>query len=116
MSKAAKSHVSPQPSRRDFLKTSTIAAAGGVAGSLSIAQSAHAAGDDTLKVGLVGCGGRGGGAAVNALGADENSKLTAMADVFDEQLQRSRTMLQKNRNVGDRVTVDDDHGFTGFDG
>ncbi len=116
MSKAAKSHVSPQPSRRDFLKTSTIAAAGGVAGSLSIARSAHAAGDDTLKVGLVGCGGRGSGAAVNALGADENSKLTAMADVFDEQLQRSRTMLQKNRNVGDRVTVDDDHCFTGFDG
>ncbi len=52
-------------SRREFLKTSTVAAGALVSG-LSIASSAHAAGsDDTLRIGLVGCGGRGSGAAEN---------------------------------------------------
>ena len=50
-------------SRRDFLKTSsTIAAGATLAGSLSVARSAHASVDDTLRVGLIGCGGRGTGA------------------------------------------------------
>ena len=107
--------TSPQPSRRDFLKTSTVAAAGSVAASLTIARGAHAAGDDTLKIGLVGCGGRGTGAAVNALSADTNTKLTAMADVFQERLQGSLAGLKKNSAIGARVAVDEDHCFVGFD-
>ena len=100
--------------RRDFLKTtSTLAAAGALAGGLSIGRSAHAAGDDTLKIGLVGCGGRGTGAAVNALRADKNCKLVAMADAFGDRLEFSLKALKKE--VGDKVAVDDDHRFVGFD-
>ena len=108
-------HTSPRASRRHFLKSSTLAAAGTMAGSLTIARSAHAAGNDTLKVGLVGCGGRGTGAARDALYADDNAKLTAMADVFEDRLQGSLSGLKKDGTVGDRVAVDDDHCFLGFD-
>ena len=69
-----------QPSRRGFLQSSTATIVGGaLAGSLAIGRSAHAAGSDALKVGLIGCGGRGTGAAAQALGADPNVKLVAMA-------------------------------------
>lgn len=97
--------------RRDFLKTSTAAA---LAGSLAIGRSAHAAGDDTLKVGLIGCGGRGTGAAANALNADGGARLVAMADAFEDRLQGSLNGLKKR--YGDRVTVDADHCFVGFGG
>ena len=99
--------------RRDFLKTSAAVAAGAVAGSLTIGRSAHAAGGDTLKVGLIGCGGRGSGAVVNALSADENNKLTAMADVFDDRLKNSLARLRKAKP--DQVAVDEDDCYVGFD-
>ncbi len=102
------------PSRRDFLKTSSVAAAGALAGGLSIARGAHAAGDDTLKVGLIGCGGRGTGAAVNALNADPGVRVTALSDAFADRLEGCLERLKKSG--GDRVAVDDDHKFVGFDG
>ncbi len=104
-----------RPSRRDFLKTSSaLAAAGALSGSLAIARSAHAAGSDTLRIGLVGCGGRGTGAAENALGADKNCKLVAMADAFNDRLQNSLRALKKS-DFADKVAVDPDHCFVGFD-
>jgi myo-inositol 2-dehydrogenase / D-chiro-inositol 1-dehydrogenase len=102
-----------RPSRRDFLKTSTTVAAGVLAGGLSIARGAHAAGDDTLRVGLIGCGGRGTGAAGNALEADKNCKLVAMADMFPDRLEGSLNSLRKKEP--ERVAVDADHCFVGFD-
>jgi len=108
------SHLNSAPSRRDFLKTSSaLAAAGALAGSLSIGRSAHAAGSDLLKIGLVGCGGRGTGAAENALGADKNCKLVAMADVFSDRLQNSLEIVKKH--FPDKVAVEPDHCFLGFD-
>jgi predicted dehydrogenase len=101
------------PSRRDFLKTSTAAVGAGLAGSLSVGRSAHAAQDETLKVGLIGCGGRGTGAAGNALDADENTKLVAMGDVFGDRLETSRKGLEAK--YGDRIAVDPDRCFVGFD-
>ncbi|MEE9602461.1 MAG: Gfo/Idh/MocA family oxidoreductase, partial [Thermoguttaceae bacterium] len=98
--------------RRGFLKTST-SAAGAVVGSLALGRSAHAAGDDTLKVGLIGCGGRGTGAAGNALNADKNAKLVAAADAFGDRLQGCVKRLQGK--YGERVGVDEDHRFVGFD-
>ena len=91
-------------SRRDFLKTtSTLAAAGTLAGGLSLGRSAHAAGDDLLRIGLIGCGGRGTGAAVNALGADKNCKLVAMADAFSDRLQEQpRCHQEAGRRQGGR--------------
>jgi len=99
--------------RRQFLKASGTAA---VAGTLSSgpARSVHAAGNETLRVGLVGCGGRGTGAAVQALAADPGTKLVAMADAFADRLNSSLENLKK-RPGADRVAVDDDHRFVGFD-
>ena len=102
------------PSRRQFLQTSAAAAVGtGLALSHSVARSAHVAGGDTLKIGLVGCGGRGAGAVTNALEADKNTKLVAMGDVFVEPLQRSLGLLKKK--YADRIAVEPDLCFIGFD-
>lgn len=86
---------------------------GALAGTLFAPSRVHAAGDDTLKIGLIGCGGRGSGAAHQALNADPNVKLVAMADAFADRLASSRQNLEKV--AGDKVAVDDDHCFVGFD-
>lgn len=113
MPKQHKLQASGRPSRRDFLKTSTTAAVGAMAGGLATGRGAHAAGDDTLKVGLIGCGGRGSGAVGNALNADRGCVLTALADAFEDRVQQRRKSLKAA--LGDRVAVDDDHCFVGFD-
>jgi predicted dehydrogenase len=103
-------------SRRDFLQKSTAAAlAGSVSSGLLLGRSAHAAGSDVLKVGLIGCGGRGTGAAKNALSADANVKLVAMGDVFADHLQSSLSNLSADGEVADKVAVDEEHRFIGFD-
>src|SRR5580700_9273806 len=94
------------PNRREFLKTSTAAAAGAsLVGSLGIARSAHASVDDTLRVGLIGCGGRGTGAASQALNADKNVKLTAMGDVFEDRLQKSLAELKNSEKIAAKLDV-----------
>ena len=110
MSKQAERNSVRLPSRRTFLQASAAVAA---AGPLAIARSAHAAGSDVLKIGLIGCGGRGSGAAGNALAADKNAQLTAMGDLFDDRVQTSRKTLL--RSLSQQVAVADDHCFTGFD-
>jgi len=98
-------------SRRGFLKTSSLlgaAMATGVGGS-----GAFAAANGTINVGLVGCGGRGTGAAVNAMAAGKDIKLVAMADMFRENLDFSRDQLRKEG--GDRFEVSDERCFVGFD-
>lgn len=103
-----------QPSRRDFLKLSATAATAVAASNLAISRSAHAAGSDTLKIGLIGCGGRGSGAADDALSADPNTKLIAMADIFESRARASRDTLKQRKP--NQVAVDDEHCFVGFDG
>jgi predicted dehydrogenase len=101
--------------RRDFLKTSMVAAAGTAASSgLSLVRSAHAAGSDVLRVGLIGCGSRGPGAAVNAMTADAGVRLVAMTDVLSSRVQSRRAMLKKQMPA--QVEVDDAHCFAGLDG
>jgi myo-inositol 2-dehydrogenase / D-chiro-inositol 1-dehydrogenase len=101
-------------SRRDFLKASA-AVAGGLSLNLSLASGVYAAGDDTLKVGLVGCGGRGTGAAREALGADKNVKLVAVADVFRPQIDYSIDNLKAQVEIAEKVQVDEDHKYVGLD-
>src|SRR5215467_4184467 len=96
--------------RRSFLKTS--AAAGAV---LAVAPAVHAAGGDTLKVGLIGCGGRGTGAAREALQADKNVKLVAMADAFDDRLKESLDNLRKKPEIAAKIDVPPENCFVGFD-
>ncbi len=105
---------SADPSRRKFLTQSTAVAIGGSLATGLVVPRAHAAGSDMLRIGLVGCGGRGTGAAVQALLADPNTQLVAMADAFADRIQISLKTIQ-NR-VGDRAAVDQDHQFVGFDG
>ena len=66
-----------------------------------------------IKVGLIGCGGRGSGAAANAMNAGKDVRLVAMADVFAERIQNSRQLLKKM--YPEQVAVDDAHCFVGFD-
>ncbi|MFN0055011.1 MAG: Gfo/Idh/MocA family protein [Planctomycetales bacterium] len=103
------------PTRRDFLKNSTVAVVGGAfASQLSLTPSLFAAGSDVLRIGLVGCGGRGSGAAMQALNADPNVKLVAMGDAFADKLQDSLSNL-RGSPLGDKVQVDSNHQFVGFD-
>src|SRR5215831_852571 len=92
------------PTRREFL-TATAAVLG--------APLVHAAGDDVLKVGLIGCGGRGTGAAEQALSADPNVKLVAMGDAFPDRLQSSLKILKAAHP--EKVAVTDETCFVGFD-
>jgi predicted dehydrogenase len=100
--------------RRDFLKTSA-AVAGGLGLNFSLSSGLYAAGDDTLKVGLVGCGGRGTGAAREALKADPNNKLVAVADVFRQQIDYSIKNLKEQEEIAAKVQVDEDHKFVGLE-
>ncbi len=104
----------PSTTRRDFIKTTGALAAGATA-AFAISPAVRAAGSDVLRVGLIGCGGRGTGAAVNALMADPNTKLVALGDAFRHQLDNSYNALMSNPQVRDRIVVDDDHKFVGFD-
>ncbi len=104
----------PETSRRDFLKTTgSVAAASALAG--VAVPSVHAAGSDTIQIALIGCGGRGTGAAANALATQNGSvKLVAMADVFKDKLDSSHDELKKQN--GEKFDVPDDRKFIGFDG
>src|SRR5829696_4931763 len=93
--------------RRQFLAASAVAVAA--------APRIHAAGDDLIKVGLIGCGERGTGAAVNALQADKNVKLVAMADAFEDRLESSLKNLLAKKAVSAKVDVQPDAKFVGFD-
>ncbi|RMG32392.1 MAG: gfo/Idh/MocA family oxidoreductase [Planctomycetota bacterium] len=99
--------------RRTFLK-SCGAAATTAALAHRLAPAAYAAGSDIIRVGLVGCGGRGTGAAAQALNADPGVRLVAMGDTFKDRLQSSLNNLRQQA-AKDRVLVDDDHQFVGFD-
>ena len=104
------------PSRRDFLKGTTVAAAGlALAGGLNFARTAHAAGSDELKVALIGCGGRGTGAAAQCLSSCDNVKLVAMADAFVGNAKESLANLKKEEGLAAKIDVPDDRIFVGFD-
>jgi len=96
------------------MKSSTAAAAGASAfASLALPRGAFAGNDDTIRVALVGAGGRGTGAAQQALSTNGAVKLVAIADAFQDHIDKKLPILQKAH--GDRVAVDKDHQFTGFD-
>jgi predicted dehydrogenase len=105
----------PDPSRRRFIKAGSAAAVGGTLAFHFISPKAARAATnaDTLKVGLIGCGGRGTGAANQALKADNNVVITAMADVFPDRLKKSLNTLTKAH--GQRMQVDPEKQFVGFD-
>jgi predicted dehydrogenase len=110
--------VSTDESRRSFLKSGTAALAGGVAASnlTALTPSVYASGSDILRVGLVGSGGRGTGAASQALHADPKTELVAVADAFPEIAVKKIGLLKADKSIADQVKVDDDHIFGGLNG
>lgn len=99
--------------RRDFLATSAGVASASVL--LPALSSVYAAGNDTIKIGLIGCGNRGSGAAVQALRADKFVKLVAMGDVFKDKIDDSLKEILKAKDIADKVDVKPDKCFVGFD-
>ncbi len=99
-------------SRRTFLREAGTATAVG----LAVAPAVWAgAGNktDTLRVGLIGCGSRGSGAAVNAMQADPNTQLVVLADVFEDKLKASAERIKKS--IGTQYAVEPSQEFVGFD-
>src|SRR5688572_13327144 len=104
--------LSPAHSRRNFLKNSALATAAATV-PLIVPSSVRAQGSDRIKVGLVGAGGRGTGAAQQALNADKNVALTAIGDAFPDPIEKAiRTFKASN---GEKVQVTPETSFTGFD-
>src|SRR3954453_5384943 len=103
------STMPPAISRRRFLETSAAAAA------LAAVPNAHAAGSDVLRVGLVGCGGRGTGAASQALRADPNVKLVAMGDAFADRIETCLGTLRNDGPIAEKLDVSGERKFVGFD-
>lgn len=101
-------------SRRDFLKTGT-AAAGTLGMQLSLNSQVFAQGSDHVRVGLVGCGGRGTGAAREALQADPRARLVAVADVSDTAIEGSIANLKSNKRIEQQVSVLDASKSVGLD-
>jgi myo-inositol 2-dehydrogenase / D-chiro-inositol 1-dehydrogenase len=103
------------PTRREFVKTT--AATGAIAAATPfIARHAHAAGaSETLRIGLIGCGGRGTGAASQALKADKDVKLVALADVFMDKVELTLKSLSAQEDIAKKIDVPPEHRFAGFD-
>ena len=99
--------------RREFLKTSGTALAGAALAS-AIARPGYAAENNTIKLALVGCGGRGTGAAAQALSTQGPTKLWAVADVFDNRIQSSLANLKPGHEK--QLDVPPERQFVGFDG
>jgi predicted dehydrogenase len=105
--------MKPQTTRRDFLKAAATVTAATAA--FQLTGGVHAAGGDTLRVGLIGCGRRGSGAATQALNADKNVKLVAMGDAFLDRIEDSIKIIQKDSIAADKIDVPQERKFVGFD-
>jgi myo-inositol 2-dehydrogenase / D-chiro-inositol 1-dehydrogenase len=100
-------------SRRDFIKTAaTVAVGTGLAS--HIIPGAHAAGSDAIRVGVIGCGGRGTGAVQNALASSDGVTVVAMGDAFQDRLDESLKKI-KDGKFGGSVNVPKERQFVGFD-
>jgi predicted dehydrogenase len=106
-------HPMSDVTRRDFVKTSSLAAAAISLTPISVLASGRRA--DTVKVGVIGCGGRGTGAAVDCLTADPGVQITAMGDVFADRLKASKQELVNQEEFKARIDVPEERSFTGFD-
>lgn len=103
-----------QKSRRSFVKTSAkTIAAGMVFSHLPIFSNANVVGQEKLKLGLVGCGGRGTGAVFQALAASKSVQLVAMGDVFQHEIDKS--FKRVTRDFPDQINVPEERRFLGFD-
>ena len=103
-------------SRRDFVKNSSLLAGGMLAAPFLSRANFFSGSDTIIKIALIGCGGRGTGAAVQALSTKQNVQLVAMADAFRDRLDSSyNNILEALEDKKGRVQVKEENKFTGFD-
>ena len=93
----------------------TNAGVGVAAAAAAIGQMAHAQGTGKIKVGLLGCGGRGNGAMRHCLEADPGVEIIALADLFENRVTNTRDGIMADEKYKGRIKIDDDHLFWGFD-
>ena len=104
--------------RRDFIRAS---AAGAIAAmTAKIGTRAYAAGSDKIRIGLIGCGGRGSGAVNNCINADPSAELVAMGDVFKDRIDKSLDLVKRGNQIAEKVSperikITPDTRFGGFD-
>jgi predicted dehydrogenase len=113
------SSVSPTTPANDFDRRHFMKAAGATAFAATYAGAARGAGIDPgqkLKVGFIGTGGRGTGAAAQALSADDNVELWAVADVFQDRIDTALKSLGADKKLAPKLSVDPSRQFTGLDG
>ena len=103
-----------QNSRREFVKTSSLIAGGIIAAPLITKANFFSGADDTIKIALIGCGGRGTGAATQALLTKQNVKLVAMADAFQDRLDKAYKSIGEEIDAK-KIDVPADRKFVGFD-
>ena len=101
--------------RREFVKKTALATGALLSAPLPLEAMANVNGEKKLKLALVGCGGRGSGAAVQALTADENVDLVAMADAFADRIESSLMGIQEHFEGEKKIRVKKKNRFTGFD-
>ena len=112
---AATGGQTPRPGRREFLKKGSAAIAGTtVLGNLPTHLGAYVGGTEQIKVGLIGSGNRGAGAAVQAILASKAVKLVAMGDTFKDRLDSSYSAILDNVDAS-QVDVPEENKFVGFD-
>jgi predicted dehydrogenase len=103
-------------SRREFVKNTTLLAGGLMAAPMLSKANFFSGADDVIKIALVGCGGRGTGATVQALSTKQNVQLIAMADAFRDRLDNSlKNILEEMAETKSRVNVKEENKFVGFD-
>src|SRR5215207_1193566 len=106
-------------SRRDFVKQTSLVAGGLLVMPVLSKANFFSGADDGIKIALIGCGGRGTGAAMQALLSKQNVKLVAMADAFKDRLDSCYALLTSEENeagnVKARVDVPEANRFVGFD-
>ncbi len=105
-----------QTGRREFLKATSLVAGGLMAAPLISGANYFSGADDVIKIALIGCGGRGTGAATQALSTKQNVRLVAMADAFKDRLDNSyNNIIEALEEKKDRVQVKEENKFIGFD-
>src|ERR1700754_2141799 len=107
---------SQDQSRRDFVKKSSLLAGAVLAAPFLSRANFFSGADNVIKIALIGCGGRGTGAAVQALSTKENVQLVAMADAFPDRLNDSYNNIKEEMaGKPGRLNVKEENKFTGFD-
>ncbi|WP_089888203.1 Gfo/Idh/MocA family protein [Kriegella aquimaris] len=102
-------------SRRNFVKSTALLSGAMVLPTFQMGAMVNVFNDKKLKLAVVGCGGRGTGAVVQALKADDNVELVAMADAFEDRLKSSLTNIAKAMGETKKINVKEEHQFVGFD-